>query len=52
MAILLTFDFPGITRPDVEAVTNYMRVREDPPPGLIFHIATDAPTSRSLRRSG
>ena len=40
MAILLTFVSPA-RRADIEAITDSMGIRENPPKGLICHLATD-----------
>jgi hypothetical protein len=42
MAVLLTVDLQ-VSRADVEAVSNEMGVRDNPPAGLIAHVVTDAP---------
>jgi hypothetical protein len=41
VVVLLEQDLEGISREDVEALTNDMGARENPPPGLIAHVATD-----------
>jgi hypothetical protein len=35
-------DFEGVSREDVEAVSNDMGARENPPAGLISHVVTDS----------
>jgi heme-degrading monooxygenase HmoA len=40
MTVLVTMDFPA-TRDDIEAVSKEMRVVDDPPDGLIVHVATE-----------
>jgi hypothetical protein len=41
MTILMTIDLP-VPGDVLQAVSNEMRVREDPPPGLIVHVMTEA----------
>jgi hypothetical protein len=43
MAILLRFESPA-RRADVEAITESMGIRVNPPKGLICHVATDTPS--------
>ena len=40
MAVLMTMDI-SVSRTDLEAVSNDMGVREDPPDGLIVHVMTE-----------
>jgi len=40
MAILMTMDL-AVSRADLEAVSDSMGVRDDPPAGLIVHVLTD-----------
>lgn len=40
MPILMTMNLP-VTRADIEALSTELNVREDPPGGLIAHIATE-----------
>jgi hypothetical protein len=40
MPVLMTMDLP-VTRADIEALSDQLNVREDPPGGLIAHIATE-----------
>ena len=42
MAVLLMFDSQA-QRAHVEAITDSMRIRDSPPPGLICHVATETP---------
>jgi hypothetical protein len=41
MVVLLEQDFEGVSREDVEALTNDMEARENPPAGLIAHVVTE-----------
>ena len=41
MAVVINQDFAGVSREDIEALGNDMGVRENPPAGLIAHVATD-----------
>jgi hypothetical protein len=50
MVVLLTQEFPGVSREDAEEVSKRLNVSGDPPAGLIAHVLTDIPggvTSRS-----
>jgi len=40
MTVLMTMDLP-VTKEDVEAVSSALRSHEDPPAGLIVHVATE-----------
>jgi hypothetical protein len=40
MTILLTMDLP-VSRDVLEAVSSQMRVRDDPPDGLVVHVMTE-----------
>jgi hypothetical protein len=39
--VLIELDFEGVSREDVEALSNDMNARENPPAGLIAHVVTD-----------
>ena len=41
MVVLMELDFEGVSREDVEALSNDMNARENPPTGLIAHVVTD-----------
>ncbi len=41
MVVLMELDFEGVSREDVEALSNEMGARENPPAGLIAHVVTD-----------
>jgi hypothetical protein len=43
MVVLLTQEFPGVSREDAEEVSKRLNVSEDPPAGLIAHVLTDIP---------
>jgi len=41
VVVLMELDFEGVSREDVEALSNDMNARENPPTGLIAHVVTD-----------
>src|SRR5215472_6871131 len=41
--LLLTQEFPGVSREDAEEVSKRLNVSEDPPASLIAHVLTDIP---------
>jgi hypothetical protein len=43
MVVLLTQEFPGVSREDAEEVSKRLNVSEDPSAGLIAHVLTDIP---------
>jgi hypothetical protein len=43
MVVLMTQEFRGVSREDVEEVSTRLNVSEDPPAGLIAHVLTDIP---------
>jgi hypothetical protein len=48
VVVLLEQDFEGVSREDIEALTNEMDAREDPPAGLIAHVITETATGVRL----
>jgi hypothetical protein len=48
MAIYLTMDLP-VTRAVIEAISKAMDVNDDPPAGLIAHVAVDLPDGDGIR---
>ena len=51
MVVLLTQEFPGVSREDAEEVSKRLNVSEDPPAGLIAHVLTDIPRRRICHQS-
>jgi hypothetical protein len=43
VVVLLTQEFPGVSRDDAEEVSKRLNVSADPPAGLIAHVVTDIP---------
>jgi hypothetical protein len=41
VVVLMELDFEGVSREDVEALSNDVGARENPPAGLIAHVVTD-----------
>jgi len=41
VVVLMELDFAGVSQEDVEALSNDMGARENPPAGLIAHVVTD-----------
>jgi hypothetical protein len=41
VVVLMELDFQGVSREDVEALSDDMGARENPPAGLIAHVVTD-----------
>jgi hypothetical protein len=44
VVVLLEQDLEGVSREDVEALSNDMGARENPPAGLIAHVVTETPS--------